>query len=146
MKTKNIFDKLKTDHDEVKEFLSKLENDPTNENIFNQLEQELRIHDEAEEKAFYGTLKEKVGDLAILMDISTKEHELVSSLIQHIKENKPNYEDSAVLISFLKKSLEGHIKKEENEVFQLAQNVFTPEEIHEITELFDQIKEDLKNS
>ena len=80
------------------------------------------------------------------MDISTKEHELVSTLIQHIKENKLNSEDSAVLISFLKKSLEGHIKKEENEVFQLAHNVFTPEEIDEITELFDQIKDDLKHS
>jgi hemerythrin-like domain-containing protein len=80
------------------------------------------------------------------MDISTKEHELVSNLIQHIKENKLNSKDGAVLISFLKKSLEGHIKKEENEVFQLAHNVFTPEEIDEITELFDQIKDDLKHS
>ena len=146
MKTENIFSKLKTDHDEIKGFLSKLEKDPTDKSTFNQLEQELSVHDEAEEKAFYAPLKEKIGDLALLMDISTKEHELVSTLIQHIKENKLNSKDSAVLISFLKKSLEGHIKKEENEVFQLAHNVFTPEEIDEITELFDQIKDDLKHS
>jgi hypothetical protein len=55
----DIFSKLITDHNEVKEFLSKLEKDPTNKEIFHQLEQEIWLHDEAEEEAFYGPLRKK---------------------------------------------------------------------------------------
>jgi hemerythrin-like domain-containing protein len=144
MKKENIFDKLKTDHDEVKEFLSKLENDPTNKTAFKQLEEELAIHDKSEEQTFYEPLKKKIPNLAILIEIGTKEHELVANLIQYIKKTKPSGEDAAVLISFLKKSLEGHIKKEENEVFKLAKEAFNSEEIEKITEAFEQKKESLK--
>jgi hemerythrin-like domain-containing protein len=46
----------------------------------------------------------------------------------------------------LKKSLEGHILKEESDVFPLAKEVFSAEEIDEITELFDQRKAQLKEN
>ncbi len=142
----NIYSALKKDHDEVKELLVKLEKSPTDTESLKQLIEEITRHNQAEEEVFYKPLKKKLGKLGIMVEAGPKEHELADSMLQAYAETKMELKERKVMLSMIKKAIESHIDKEENEMFKMAHEHLTTEEANEMKQQFAKRKEEITES
>jgi hemerythrin-like domain-containing protein len=139
---KNIYTALKQDHDEVKNMLKQLVENPMDAELFEKFKNELSIHNRAEEDAFYNPLAEKLSDLALITTSSETEHDLVDEMMAKYEELEE--EEKNILIRTIKKSVESHISKEEEEVFNIAKERFSSAEEKEIFKTFQDVKEKMK--
>jgi hemerythrin superfamily protein len=135
-----IFEVLKNDHSKIKELLTKLEKDPINKELFTQLVQILMMHNHVEERTFYVLLKKKTGDYRIIADSSEKEHNLVKDIINYIKIADFDQNECKVLVPILKRMVEAHIIKEEKNIFPLAKDIFSEDELEDIKTSYEKEK------
>jgi hemerythrin superfamily protein len=133
-----IYDLLKYDHDKVKELLDTLSK-KKDLRLFEQLRREIIAHNEAEEEAFYEPLQSKTGRLSIMIDAGHEEHDLAMDMMDELAEID-NEEEWNSLFSVIKKSIEAHIKMEEEDIFQLAQKYLTDKEAEEIARNMTKLK------
>ncbi len=103
------------------------------------------MHNPAEEECFYKPLIRKIGDLGLVIKEGENEHGNVMKLIEQYELMSEKSKERKILLSFIKKSLEGHIDKEENEVFKLAKEHLDKDEASEMEKNFQIAKEKIKN-
>jgi hemerythrin-like domain-containing protein len=140
----DLFQLLKNDHQKVKDILQNIISDCNNTQLFKELEEEIALHNETEERIFYTPLKRKSPKLAMAIENGVEEHELVMRLFDQLHEQDLNAKEKQQLLTMIKRSIEAHIEKEENEVFSLAQELFSSEEISFMAEKWNKTKAELK--
>lgn len=138
----NIYALLKKDHDKVKELLASIEK-KKDASLFQQLKNEIIVHNEAEEEALYEPLAAKAGKLKIMVKAGHSEHDLVMKMLNQIEKIKDE-EEWQSLFAVIKKSIEAHINMEENELFDLAKKHFSSKEAEEIAKNMKELKEQYK--
>jgi hemerythrin-like domain-containing protein len=119
--TKDPVKILKDDHKKVKKLFKELENAKGPEKkleIFEKTAQELEVHAKIEEDIFYPTVREHVGDDA-LMDEALQEHHTVKVLISEIQAlagDESNGDAFVAKCTVLQENVEHHIEEEETEM------------------------------
>lgn len=143
-----IYEALKQDHEKVRQLLNQLVN--LNEN--NQKEKsrlvalirdELVPHSRAEEAVFYNSLRLLDESKSLAMH-GYKEHLEAESLLRALQlQDAVNmkWKDTAIK---LQEVLEHHIQDEEEEMFPVAQGLFTSEEAVVMNEAFQKMKPEIK--
>lgn len=136
----SIYERLKEDHDEVKELLEKLkETSPraakTRERLFEQLKEMVTAHSRAEEAAFYDAIKAKKPTHDLAME-GYEEHHVVDLILGEMSKLAASDEQWQAKFSVLKENLEHHIEEEESETFKQAREVLSADEAEEIGEAF----------
>jgi hemerythrin superfamily protein len=139
-----IYDFLKNDHDKVKKLLVAIAK-KKDIKLFEELKKEVEIHSEAEEEAFYQPLQSKLGKIKIIIKTGHDEHDLVMAMMKKIDKVDEDQEWME-LFSVIKKSLESHIKMEEEDIFHLGKKHFTSQEAKEITTNMQKIKEKIASN
>jgi hemerythrin-like domain-containing protein len=138
----NAITMLKADHVTLKRLTRELENTgdravKERERLVNAIERELKTHAQIEEEVFYPAFKaatEKMEEQSMFYE-AAEEHHVVDMVLPSLKsadKKSPEFEAKATV---LKELLEHHIKDEETEMFKVARQVFSDEQLRELGDL-----------
>lgn len=111
---------LKADHRKVEELFAEYESATRAEQkskIANTICDELTVHAALEEKAFYPSAKESLGEDADLVDEAVVEHASLKWLIVQLKSESPDSELFDAKVTVLKEYVSHHVKEEEKTMF-----------------------------
>lgn len=139
---------LEKDHEEVKGILEKLESKSKTavkgkEDLFMKLKQELIPHMKGEEKHLYPALNsdKKAHKLALE---ALEEHHVAETVLKELDKLSKDAENWDAKLKVFKEIVQHHIEKEEEEVFEAAQDTLDEQELDEIMESFEKVKEKTK--
>jgi hemerythrin superfamily protein len=146
----NAIELLKRDHREVTIFIDRLENaddktgtDPTDTEIFNKLNQTLKLHSRMEEEVFYPALEEFEETKGLIQE-AYREHEKVDTLLAQLSTFAPNQREFQELLTELRSNTEGHINKEENELFLRAEELCGEDALEHMGGVMEEIRTDTR--
>lgn len=142
----DIYDILEKDHHDMKELLAELisldKEDDYRMILVEQIATELVAHSRAEESVFYNTLRAADADKALILH-SFKDHMEAEGLLRMLQVKEKADFDWKKTAMKLQDALEEHIRKEEDEVFTLAREVFNREEAISVGEAFTKLKSEI---
>ena len=144
MATKEIFDRLKEDHDSHRELLDKLAQtegaSEERKNLFEQLTLELKAHASAEEQALYSTMLRK-PETTDETRHSVAEHHEIEEMLNDLAAT--DMSSSAWLSKFndLDHDYRHHIDEEEEEHFPDFENYLTKEDEEHMRSVFERRKQ-----
>jgi len=145
----NVLEFLKKDHRKVKElfaeFASLAEDDTQNKPVLVvQIYQALAIHAQVEEEVFYPALYQ-VGakDLTRLLNEAAEEHQVAKTLIADLMEIPSHEARCAAKITVLGKYVLSHARAEEQEIFKLAKQHLSKEELEALGEQVERQRSEL---
>jgi len=127
---------LKEDHDKAKKLMTELEETTergvkTREQKWTKLLKELTIHENIEEEIFYPALAEHPKAKDIVLE-AMEEHHLVDDIVAQLKDTAFDDEHWDAKFKVTKENVEHHIEEEETEMFKVARQVFSKEELDEL--------------
>lgn len=111
---------LKQDHRTVEDLFDEFEKARKEERkqaLVSQICQELTIHAELEEKAFYPQVQEALGEDRDLVAEARVEHASLKWLIAQIEKESGDKEMWEARVTVLKEYVEHHVKEEEKQMF-----------------------------
>jgi hemerythrin-like domain-containing protein len=132
---------LKEDHEKVKQLFSQVESGK--EKIYSQIEQELKVHMEAEEKFLYPPLEQHDETKEKALE-AYEEHHVAKTVMKEISKGSSKDERWKAKVKVLNELIKHHIEEEEKEIFKMAKKVLDKNEIQEITEKIQQAKSKAK--
>lgn len=138
-----IYEVLKKDHEEIKEYLHELvsleDDDEYRFVLIEEISNALIPHSRAEESVFYNTLRAVNADKGVVFH-GYQEHMEAETLLRTLQVmDKVNMEWKPIAKK-LQEALEHHIEEEESDTFQEAHNAFSPEEAEVMAEAFEKLK------
>ena len=92
-----------------------------------------------EEEIFYPALKEHPNAKDIVLE-GYQEHHVVDLLVNELEEMVENDERWGAKFKVLKENIEHHIEEEEGEMFAAARKVFSEQELAELGERMERMK------
>jgi hypothetical protein len=126
----DAFELLKADHKKVAELFDSLEaaSGKAKLVVFKQIKSELELHAHIEEKFLYPALEkpEETHDLTLE---AYEEHKVVKTLLAELSGAKTADDEWQAKAKVLRENVEHHVKEEENELFDKADDVLSDEEI-----------------
>ena len=144
----NVLKLLKKDHSTIQNLFSKFDkasksaHDKRSE-LFEKIRRELQIHLRAEEEIFYPVLKAMNGDGRRLVSEALKEHKDVDELLTQISRLKPSDKNFDEKMETLIENFDHHVEEEEGEIFQLAEENCSEEQLEELGRLIEERKRTL---
>jgi len=126
---------LKEDHEKVKKLMAELETTTergvkTRTELWAKLLKELTVHENIEEEIFYPALRDKPKAKDIVLE-AMEEHHLVDDIVAQIKDTPVDDEHWGAKFKVAKENVEHHIEEEETEMFKIARQVFSKEELED---------------
>lgn len=135
-----IFDLLKQDHEKARYLFDKAQKAGKREisllqKLFSQLEEELGLHMEGEERFFYSALEqnEEMRDKVLQ---SFEEHQVAKTMLGTFQALAVDDERWVAKMKVLGEIVERHMKEEEQEIFKLASKALGKEQQHQIAMAF----------
>ena len=126
---------LKRDHELVKDLMNKMDKEEDHEQLssmFEQLVDELTIHERIEEEIFYPALQ-KLPDAKEDVLEAYEEHHLVDEIVEQM-DVEPDDEKWKAKFTVMKENVEHHIKDEEEKLFPKAEKLLGPEKLRALTD------------
>ena len=139
-----VFEVLKEDHEKARQLFERLEKSgrkdvATLQKLFGQLQEELEVHMEGEERFLYSALEKYEEPREKVLE-SYEEHQVAKTLLGTFKSLAVDDERWGPKVSVLHEIVEHHMQKEERELFKVAKKVLAKGQIEEITLQFQQHK------
>ncbi|MBV8726625.1 MAG: hemerythrin domain-containing protein [Candidatus Eremiobacteraeota bacterium] len=142
---------LKNDHTKVKGLFEEVEAlgeraTTSRERLFEQIDGELSLHAEVEEKIFYPAFKRRAEDSEEREEVAEayEEHALVKSLIGELEDLDPSDEQYKAKLNVLIELVKHHADEEEKTMFKMAREMFEKSELEQLGEKIAQMKEQAK--
>ncbi len=144
----SILEKLKADHDKVREILKQADelvakfpqvNEEQEIRLMKKLISELEPHSKAEEKIFYNALRQKDKDNLNPYE-GKEEHALALQVLKALQKGNLEKSKRTAKIQVLKEMLLHHIKEEEAKYFSQARKCFDVKELDKMGEDFTKEK------
>lgn len=141
---RNIIDLLKQDHEKTRYLFDKLQKSgrsavSTLEKLFTQLEEELLIHMEGEERFFYPALEKSEETRDKVLE-SYEEHQVAKTLLGSFTSLAVDDERWMPKLKVLHEVVEHHLQEEEKEVFKLAKKALDKTQMQEMAVQFQRHK------
>lgn len=144
----NIYEYLKKDHRTVDDMIEQMAStSDINERLklFREIDDELSVHADTEEKTFYAEIEKKGGkQLQEKEEHAEEEHDEIRKYLKRL--NKLDPKSDAWLITFgeFKYAVSHHVDEEENEIFEKARKVISDKRAQELAEEMDALKQKRK--
>ena len=142
---------LKKDHTKVKELFKEVEAlgeraSAGRERLFKEIDDELTLHAEVEEKIFYPSFKQHAEDSEEREEVAEayEEHALVKTLIGELEGLDSKDEQYKAKLNVLMELVKHHADEEEKTMFKMAREIFDKSELEELGERIAQAKEEAK--
>jgi len=139
---------LKQEHRKAKgAFAGLLEADPDKrEELWEELQPELKAHEEIEEACLYGPLSEERLSDSSLSEWVTDEHQEevdeVENLIEKTLHLDPKDDGWMKIVRQIHTALEAHIRREEDDIFPRISKAWEPEKLEKVGEEMSAMKVD----
>lgn len=137
----DIFDRIKTDHDTLRDLLERIE-DPDKESrraVFEVFARELWAHGKVEEAVFYAALSKHRGAKAETME-GLNEHHMINGLAEELNAMPADSGAWSAKMQVLGELLRHHLDEEEDELFDEARDALEGERADELGRLYDERK------
>ena len=134
---------LKKDHDLAKELMTRVDAEKDVEDrtsLFEQLIDELTIHERIEEEIFYPALQQLPNAKEDVLE-AFEEHHLVDQIITGLDNTSVDSETWPAKFTVLKENVEHHIGEEEGTLFPKAQQLLGPERLGELGARMAELKD-----
>ena len=131
----NAIEMLKEDHRIVDALFKRVEDTPPSEHValFKRIKGELETHAHAEEKVFYPALKKEGGkELKDIVLEGFEEHNHMKMELAAISRLTPKSERFEPKLKVMIEITRHHVKEEENEMFQMAEDQLTAEKLEKL--------------
>lgn len=130
---------LKTQHDEMKDLLASLATTTdrgvkTRRELLSKIDVQLRQHMQLEEEIFYPEFKnavERKKDKKLYFE-AKEEHHVARGVLHDLRSADPASLAFGGKVNVLKELVEHHIHEEESEMFPIAKDLFTADELKEL--------------
>lgn len=145
MKQKHdIFALIRADHRKVESIFENIEKTSerataTREKLYSELQNELRIHTETEERALYPGLKGHEETESFAFE-GAEEHSVVKFLLDRLDGTVCESKEWSAQIKALKEAVEHHVKEEEEEMFPKMRKAFNAEELDTFALMYGEMK------
>ena len=141
MHGKDIFARLKQDHDLHRDLFEQLERDASErESLFVRLTKELKAHASAEEQALYSTMLRK-PETTDETRHSVAEHKEIEDLLNDLAAAGPDSDDWTAKLAHLRHRYIHHIDEEENEHFPDFAHYLTEDDVLYMRSVFERRKQ-----
>ncbi len=144
----NALDLLKKDHEEVKALFKKAEElgeraTTSRRDLFEQIDEAITLHSKIEEKLLYPPFKERAKKSEQKDEVleAYEEHGVAKRLIKELEGLEPTDERYKAKIQVLGEAVKHHADEEEKEMFPMARQLFSEEELEEMGEQIIAMKE-----
>ena len=137
------FELLKQDHDNVKRLCHELDEANTVERrrqLFAEIEGEIKLHEECEEKVLYPMLRDHPQLKDIVLE-GYQEHHVVDVILGELRNLSPSDETWPAKAKVMHESLEHHIEEEEEKMFPKARKELSKAQIEELGRQMQAIKD-----
>jgi hemerythrin-like domain-containing protein len=146
----NALTLLKNDHDDMKKLLEKADDTTeravkTRAALLHEIGVKLTAHEKIEEDIFYPALKSHPKAKDIVLE-GYQEHHVVDLIMDELKDLDENDETWGPKFSVMKENIEHHIEEEEGDMFTKARSAFSAEELDELGERMERMKEEILTS
>src|SRR5205823_8500962 len=114
---------LKQDHKKVEKLFTEMEKKDARQKLFLELDRELSVHAEIEEKIFYPATKEAEPTRDLVLE-SIEEHKQIKMVLSDLEKTDKTTEVWAAALKVLKKKVMHHVGEEEKELFPRSKRFF----------------------
>ena len=131
---------LKDDHKKVEKIFSDLENKRDDRRaLFPELDRELSIHAEIEEKVFYPAARgaEPTRDLVLE---SIEEHKQIKMVLADLEKTDMRTAEWAADLKVLKEDVMHHVGEEEKELFPKVQKMLSKDQLDDLGRRMEEMK------
>ena len=131
---------LKDDHKKVEKIFSDLENKRDDRRaLFPELDRELTIHAEIEEKIFYPAAKgaEPTRDLVLE---SIEEHKQIKMVLADLEQTDMRTAEWTAGLKVLKEDVMHHVGEEENDLFPKVKKILSKEQLEDLGTRMEEMK------
>jgi hypothetical protein len=135
-----IYELLMKDHKKVQEIMERLQKKKGEDHLLTELEQELTVHMEGEEKFFYPALQEAEQTKEKTLE-AFEEHHVTKLVLKELMKMPETDERWGAKLSVLKELVAHHVEEEEEELFKLSKKVLKKEQAQDIADKFMRQKE-----
>jgi len=143
-----IFEVIKQDHEKARYLFDKIEKSGRKQTaplqkLFSQIEEELAIHMEGEERFFYPSLEKDEEAREKVLE-AYEEHQVVKTMLGTFNSLAVDDERWGAKLSVLNEIVEHHMQEEEREVFKMARKALGKDQIQQMAVQFQQHKREGK--
>ena len=138
---------LKKDHDKVRALFKEYESageraHQSKRRLVETISQELAVHAKLEEELFYPVVKAvRAKEAKDTVSEAIEEHEIVKRLLLELAELGPEDEQYDAKVKVLQENVEHHAKEEEREMFPVAEDHLSDDELMELATELESRKE-----
>src|SRR5437660_12847966 len=119
---------LKQDHKKVEKIFTDMEKKEARRKLFPELDRELSIHAEIEEKIFYPAAKQAEPTRDLVLE-SIEEHRQIKMVLADLEQTDMRTAQWAADLKVLKEDVMHHVGEEEDELFPKVQKILSKEQL-----------------
>src|ERR1700694_4693544 len=127
----NAIELLKEDHKKVEKIFTAMEKKDDRQKLFPELERELSVHAEIEEKIFYPATKEAEPTRDLVLE-SIEEHKQIKMVLADLEQTDMTTDVWGAALKVLKEDVMHHVGEEEDELFPKVRKGLSKQQLAEL--------------
>jgi hemerythrin superfamily protein len=136
---------LKDDHEKVEKIFSDMERKENRQRLFPELDRELSIHAEIEEKVFYPACKEAEPTRDLVLE-SIEEHKQIKLVLADLEQTDKSTDEWGAALKVLKEDVMHHVGEEEKELFPKVKKILSKDQLEALGTRMEEIRMQLMAS
>jgi hemerythrin superfamily protein len=133
---------LKEDHKKVEKIFTAMEKQEDRQKLFPELDRELSVHAEIEEKIFYPAAKEAEPTRDLVLE-SIEEHKQIKMVLADLEQTDKSTDVWGAALKVLKEDVMHHVGEEEDELFPKVRKVLSKQQLEELGTRMAELKTQL---
>ncbi|MDQ6713458.1 MAG: hemerythrin domain-containing protein [Candidatus Dormibacteraeota bacterium] len=130
---------LKEDHKKVEKIFAAMEKKEDRKKLFPELDRELSVHAEIEEKIFYPATKEAEPTRDLVLE-SIEEHKQIKMVLSDLEQTDKHTDVWAAALKVLKEDVMHHVGEEEDELFPKVRKVLSKQQLEDLGTRMEELK------
>ena len=130
---------LKEDHKKVEKIFTAMEKQQDRQKLFPELDRELSVHAEIEEKIFYPATKEAAPTRDLVLE-SIEEHKQIKMVLADLEQTDKTTDVWGAALKVLKEDVMHHVGEEENELFPKVKKVLSTQQLEDLGTRMKELK------
>lgn len=130
---------LKQDHKKVEKIFTDMEKKDARAKLFPELDRELSVHAEIEEKLFYPATKKAEPTRDLVLE-SIEEHKQIKMVLADLEQADKTTDVWAAALKVLKEDVMHHVGEEEDELFPKVRKVLSKQQLEDLGSRMEELK------
>jgi hemerythrin superfamily protein len=130
---------LKDDHKKVEKIFSEMERKENRQKLFPELDRELSIHAEIEEKVFYPAAKAAEPTRDLVLE-SIEEHKQIKLVLADLEQTDMTTDEWGAALKVLEEDVMHHVGEEENELFPKVKKILSRDQLEDLGTRMEELK------